>query len=98
MKFLTLAFCSFLLLACISKPPYLEYALAQTAIQSARKTNARKNALSYWMKALNYYTKGEKEFSYRDYVSAGQLFNEAIEWAEKAENLSRFKILKGEGM
>lgn len=88
----------FYLTACAGKPPFLEYTLAQVAIKAARKVNSEKNAISYWVKAMDYYRRGEKRFQDRDYISAGRLFNESRKWAEKAENLSRFKMSTGEGV
>ena len=97
MKFLVfLVF--FYLTACAGKPPFLEYTLAQVAIKSASKVNSEKNAPSYWIKAMDYYRRGEKRFKNRDYISAGRFFSESRKWAEKAENLSRFKMSTGEGV
>lgn len=93
-----LIFIFFCLTACAGKPSIVEYVIAQSAIKNARKVNADKNATVYWVKALNYYNKGQQNFKNRDYISATQLFNESIKWAEKSENLSRFKISTGEGI
>ncbi len=93
--FLILPFC---FLSCAGKPPFLEYTIAKTALKSARKVNAEKNTGSYWYKALDYYQKGQMRFRERDYKSAEKLFNESVKWAEKAENISRFKMSKGEGI
>ena len=96
MRFFVLVF--FCLTACAGKLPFLEYTIAQTALKVARKVNSDKNATAYWLKATDYYRRGEKRFQNRDYISAKQFFNESIRWAEKAENLSRFKMSKGEGL
>ncbi len=87
-----------LLSSCAGKPPFLEYTIAQTALKSAHKTNAEKNIGPYWEKAMDYYRKGKQKFRARDYISAERFFNESIKWAEKAENFSRFKMSKGEGI
>ena len=86
------------LISCAGTPPFLEYSIAKTALKAARKANAEKNAGAYWIKAMNYYQKGEQSFRERDYISAGRFFDEAIKWAEKAENISRFKMSTGEGV
>ena len=98
MKFRPVIIIFVLLTACAGKPPFLEYTISQKALKSARKVNADKNATTYWLKALNYYQRAEKRFQDRDYIPARRFFNESIKWAEKAENLSRFKMSTGEGM
>ena len=98
MKFFLLAALFFYLTACAGNPPFLEYTIAQEAIKAARKVNSGKNAVAYWTKALESYQRGENRFQDRDYISAERFFNESIKWAEKAENLSRFKMSTGEGI
>ena len=85
------------LVSCAGTVPFLEYSIAQKAIQSARKANASTMAPVYWMKALEYYKKAEQNFQERNYTSAGHLFGESIRWSEKAENFSRLKTSLGEG-
>ena len=99
MRFIAfLLLCSFLLVSCAGRPPLLEYSIAKVALKSARKVDSEKNAGPYWIKAMDYYSRGEKSFQERDYLSSKNYFNESIKWAEKAENLSRFKMSKGEGI
>ena len=98
MKLICATFFFLYLISCAGNPPFLEYTIAQTALQSARKVNAEQNTGAYWEKAVNYYHRGEKEFRNRDYISAERFFNESIKWAEKAENVSRFKMSTGEGI
>lgn len=98
MRVFSLVVVFFCLVSCAGRPPFLEYTIAQTALKAARKVNSDKNAVAYWLKARDYYRRAEKKFLNRDYISAKQLFNESIRWAEKAENLSRFKMSKGEGI
>jgi len=97
MKLFLVAF-FFYLTACAGNPPFLEYTIAQEAIKAAGKVDSDKNATAYWTKALEYYQRGERRFQDRDYIPAEQFFNESIKWAEKAENLSRFKMSTGEGV
>ena len=87
-----------LLSACSGRPPFLEYTLARTAIQSANHVKAKQNAKLQWMKAMNYYHKGEERFNGRHYRSARRFFNESMRWAEKAENISRLKLSVGSGL
>ena len=98
MKALWILVFSFCLLACAGRPPFLEYTIAKTALKSARKVNAEKNTGAYWYRARDYYQQGRRSFRERDYKSAERFFNESIKWAEKAENFSRFKMSKGEGI
>ena len=84
--------------ACSGRPPFLEYALARSAVQAARRVDSEKNAASFWIKALHSYDKGQQNFQNRDYVVAKRFFHQSIQWAEKAENLSRSKISSGEGL
>ena len=98
MKFIFFTFALFCLISCAGKPPFLEYTIAQAALKAARKVNAEKNTGPYWEKAISYYNKGGKKYRERDYISAERFFNESIKWAEKAENLSRFKMSTGEGV
>ena len=96
MKYLSLVFFLIFISACTGRPPFLEYSVAFTALESARAVNADKNAVAYWVKALRQYRQGEKRFRQRGYNQALYFFNESIAWAEKAENLSRLKIASGE--
>ena len=84
--------------ACSGRPPFLEYTLARTAIQSASRARAKQNAKLQWMKAMGYYHKGEENFNDRHYMSARRFFNESMRWAEKAENISRLKLGTGSGL
>jgi len=88
----------FYLVSCAGSPPALEYSFAKTALKAARKVNSITNAESQWIKAKEYYHRGEKAFSVRDFISAKKWFSESIRWAEKAENISRFKMSTGEGV
>lgn len=99
MRFISfLLISSFLLVSCAGRPPFLEYSIAKVALKAARKVDSEKNAGPYWIKAMDYYSRGEKSFQERDYLSSKHYFNESIKWAEKAENLSRFKMSTGEGI
>ncbi len=98
MKFFVATFSFVFLIACAGKPPFLEYTIAQKALKSAHKVNADKSAISLWVRASRYYQRAEQQFQDRDYISARRYFNESIKWAEKAENLSRFKMSTGEGI
>ena len=98
MNFFAFIITFFCLTTCAGKPPFVGYTIAQAAIKSARKANSEKNAESYLEKAMDYYQRGKERFMERDYISATRFFNESIKWAEKAENLSRFKMSTGQGV
>ena len=82
-------------MGCAGRPPFLEYTLAHSALQSAQTTKSDRHAALYWTKASRYYKQGKRTFSSRDYMAAKRFFNESIKWSEKAENLSRYKISSG---
>ena len=86
------------LCACAGRPPFLEYSIAFSAIEAAKKTNSDKNATAEWVKAIRYYRQAEEKFQARDYNTSTFLFNESINWAEKAESTSRLKMSMGEGI
>ena len=86
------------LCACAGRPPFLEYSIAFSAIEAAKKANSDKNATAEWIKAIRYYRQAEQKFHVRDYNTSTLLFNESINWAEKAENISRLKMSMGEGI
>ncbi len=98
MRKLCVGICLFLTTACAGTPPFVGYVIAKTALKSARKAEAEKNASPYWTKAMHHYQRGRNSFQERDYISAERFFNESVKWAEKAENLSRFKISTGQGV
>ena len=89
--------CAFLL-SCISNPPKLEYTLARAALASARESEAAKYAPGYWHKASTAYKKAERLYRMKDRDEAKRYFKSAQKLAETAENLSRLKRAKGEGM
>ena len=96
MRYLLFVFISFSYIGCTGRPPFLEYTLAQSALQSAQTAKSERHAALHWTKASKYYKQGKQKFNSRDYITAKRFFNEAIKWAERAENVSRFKISSGE--
>ena len=97
-SFITTVFFLYVFSSCAGRPPFLEYTLARSAIKAAQAANSDKHAVAYWTKALKYYKNGEQRYESRDYISSKRFFNESVKWAEKAENLSRYKISSGEAL
>lgn len=84
---------------CASSPPVAEYAIARTALESAREKEAARYASGYWHRAEEYYRKGEKAFQDSDFNGARGYFERARIFAEKAENSTRLKLFQtGEGI
>ena len=86
----------FLLTACSSLTPYKDYALAKSALQTAKKFSADKLAPRYYSKSLALYKKAVSSYKQKEYDRAGSLFEEAIILAEKAELQARIKRKKDE--
>lgn len=83
-----------LLAACSTVPPLDEYALARTALESARERDSARYAPSYWHYAEEAYRKAEQSFRSDEYEEADKLFREARRLAEKAENTARLQKYK----
>ena len=79
------------LVSCAGLPPIKEYSLAREAISHAEKHRADKHYPGYYSKALNLYRFGESAFKDRYYGKARDRFEEALEYAERAEDLTRIK-------
>ncbi len=82
------------LTACVSTTPNKEYAIAQTALATAKKFQADKLFPKTYSKALSLYQQGTALYNRQNYDKAATLFEESIQWAEKAEFKARFKQLK----
>ncbi len=80
---------------CSGKPPFLEYTLAHSAIQSADKVQSKHHASRQWRNAINYYNRGEENFGDRHYMSARRFFEESRRWAQNAEHITRLKMSSG---
>ncbi|MCY4513181.1 MAG: hypothetical protein OXB86_05795 [Bdellovibrionales bacterium] len=83
--------CFSFLVSCAGLPPIKEYSLAREAISQAEKHKADKHYPGYYGKALKLYRSGESAFKDRYYDRAGDRFEEAAEYAERSEDLTRIK-------
>jgi hypothetical protein len=82
------------LAACVSKPPYEEYSLAQTALRAAEEADSSKYSPSHWLNAESSYREGEQAYKLNEFDKARTLFIRARLSAEKAENQTRLKKFK----
>ena len=79
------------LISCAGLPPIKEYSLAREAISQAERHKADKYYPGYYGKALKLYRSGESAFQDRYYNRARNRFEEAAEYAERSEELTRIK-------
>lgn len=83
---------------CAAPPPFEEYTISRTALNSAREVEAGRYASGYWHRAEELYRRGQKQYKDNDYARAKDSFLDSIEFAEKAENATRLrKFQSGEG-
>ena len=80
-----------LLVSCAGLPPIKEYSLAREALSHAEKHRADKYYPSYYGKAVKLYRQGQSAYRDRYYGQAGDRFQEALKYAERAEDLTRIK-------
>ena len=74
--------------------PNKEYALAHAMILTARKSSADKLFPKTFSKALSSYKKAARLYKRQSYDKARSAFEEAIQFAEKADFKARLKLLK----
>ena len=74
---------------CVTYFPVNEYNLARVAVDSARDADAARFAPGMWYKAEEAYQKGQRLYKERRYSSAKEVFIEARNNAERAENAAR---------
>lgn len=82
------------LTACVSTEPNKEYAIAQSALRSAKKFSADKLFPRTYLKSLFFYKKGTSQYKKQNYEGARNSFEKAIKLAEKAEFKARLKQRK----
>ncbi len=88
---LTFALTLMLLSGCVGRPPRRDYLLADAAMVAAKSADALQYAPGLFTKAQEYYLKGQRNFSDRDYSDARNNFNLARDYAERAENYTVLK-------
>ncbi|MEZ4872460.1 MAG: DUF4398 domain-containing protein [Bdellovibrionales bacterium] len=91
MKVYLLLLLSFIFVGCAGTPPFEDYSFAEAALNAARSAEASQYSPGNWAKADEAYNLGEIAYRNRDYANASDLFRQAREFAEKAENVSRLK-------
>ncbi len=80
--------------SCVSFEPNQEYALAQTALSTAKKFEADKLSPKIYSRAMYFYRKGISLYKQEDYDEARNFFEEAVNFAEKAEFKARVRNLR----
>jgi hypothetical protein len=78
----------------VGPPPYEEYSLARAAYQSARDAESSQYSSANWSRAESNYRSGQRAWADDDFEKARKFFKLAIEYSEKAENVSRLKKFK----
>jgi len=77
---------------CVAAPaPYEEFALARAAVKAAQEFDSARFATGLWNKAEDNYRSGQKAWKDAEYEIAKQKFVAALQYAEKAENITRLK-------
>ena len=79
------------LASCAGAPPLEEYAVARSAVEMAKKHEGDKWSPESYKKAISLYKKGRRAFQGRYYRTAENYFEEAVRYAERAENTARLK-------
>jgi DNA mismatch repair ATPase MutS len=75
---------------CVSVPaPQLEYTLADTAMKAARLVQAVRYSPGHWHEAEELYRQAKILYKEREYEQSKELFNQARQSAERAENSAR---------
>ena len=81
---------------CVSTHPHKDFVVAQTALSRAKKFQADKLYPKIYAKSANFYKKAVSSYNREELEEARTYFQEAIEWAEKAELKARLRLAKEE--
>lgn len=76
---------------CAGHPPLEEYSIARAALFAAKEVEAQRYAPGFWYKAEEHYRLGQSAYKNNDFKTAKVNFDQAKEFAEKAENATRLK-------
>ena len=87
-------FLALFLTQCAGTPPVKSYNIADLALRKAVEAQSEKYAPKNLQIAKKYYNLGKRYYNERKFEKAKKNFLKAIDWAEKAENLSFFKQVK----
>ncbi|MBC7741101.1 MAG: DUF4398 domain-containing protein [Bdellovibrionaceae bacterium] len=83
-------FAILLLAGCVTtQAPLEEYTLADAAIKAAKSVQAVRYSAGYWHQAEEFYRQARILYREREYEQAKDLFIQARQAAEKAENSAR---------
>jgi hypothetical protein len=78
-------------IGCAHAQPIDEWALAYSAVDSAKQVQAHRYAPGLWFKAEESYKSAQELFDERAYRESEQEFVRARNFAERAENITRIK-------
>ncbi len=80
----------FFFVGCVNFPPPIEdYTLADAAVKAAKSVQAVRYSPGYWHQAEEFYRQARILYREREYEQAKDLFVQARQAAEKAENSAR---------
>ena len=71
-----------------------EYNLAHIAFRAAKESEAKRYAPRAFSKARKYLKWGERAYKKKNYKKSTEYFKKCRYYSEKAEEISRFKLLK----
>lgn len=93
-KITTLLLVAWFSAGCVSTDPYMEYALARSALARAQESSADKFFPKSYLKAKFLYKKGAIMYEKQNHEEARNSFEESIKLAERAEFKARIKKRK----
>ena len=82
------------LIGCATEPPLEQFTIARAALNAARDVDATRYSPGHFHRAEEQYRYGEKSYRAEDYAVAKNYFEQAIYFAEQAENSTRLKKFK----
>ena len=83
-------------MGCVSSPPLWEYAKAKEALKHSEKHRAQEHSMRYYKASKRNFKKAKRLFKDRYYGAAKTRLEDAIEQAEKSEELARVKKIREE--
>lgn len=83
---------------CAGPKPYEDYALAYVALEAAKGAEASRYSPGNWSKAERLYREGQQAYKDNANERAKQLFRASMDYAEKAENVTRLKKFQTGGV
>ena len=80
------------------QPPIEEWNLARVAYSAAQDSDAKRYAPRVYIRAQGYLRKAERAYRERYYEKSTEYFRKSRYYSERAENISRVKMLMQGGM